>query len=86
MKQGWITYFDGSKTHYVDGHIHNDNEPAIIYADGAKSWFERSKHHIEDGPAIEYGDGSKEWFYKGKNINVQTNEEFLSWVQFKAFL
>ena len=89
MKQGWIKNEFGTKHHYVDDEIHNDNGPAIIFTDGSKIWYKHGKIHREDGPAIERHDGSVLWFYYdkliGKSIDGFTQQHFNKWKRIQIF-
>ena len=68
IRQGWYIHASSfgidHKTHYVNGMIHHDSEPAIVIklqlSEFVKagvlynlynSWHNNSKHHREDGPA-----------------------------------
>lgn len=89
FEDGWEEHPLGSRVHYVNDCIHNENGPAIIRVNGFKEWFKYGKHHREDGPAIEDGDGYKQWWYEGKCIgtsNWYTQEDFEQWKKLKVFL
>ena len=40
------------------------------------AWFLNNLLHREDGPAIEWADGSREWYWRGKELDVNSQEEF----------
>lgn len=82
MRQGWIKY-GVYNCHYVDDKLHNDNDPSIInMADGTKQWFKHGKRHREDGPAL-IKSVHKYWFI---NDVGHTEQEFVNWKKFKAFI
>lgn len=47
-EDGWETHAAGSRFHYVDDKLHNDNGPAIgpaiIWNNGNKAWWHNGKH------------------------------------------
>ncbi len=86
MKNGWITTWAGSKIHYVNDEIHNENEPAIIGCKGTKEWKQYDYWHRLDGPAIEYASGKQSWYLLGQRINVNSQKEFEKWLKLRIFL
>jgi hypothetical protein len=77
---GYKEYLDS------DGHLHNDNGPAVIYFNGDKQWYCHGRFHRLDGPAIEYTDGYECWFYHGKRISCRSQKEFEQWLRLKVFM
>lgn len=86
MNNGWVKDEYGDSFHLVNGKLHNDNGPALIRHNGTKKWYKNSVPHREDGPAFEYAVGDKFWFYNGYIVDVNSNEEFIAWLKFKAFM
>lgn len=84
-KDGWHQ-IDDKKIHYVNRLIHKEDGPATI-TPFCKIWAQYGVRHRIDGPAIEWLDnGPKYWSYEGVEVFCRTNEEFLAWVKFKAFM
>ena len=69
MKNGLITYSDGSKAWYLNGKRHRVDGPAVKYPNGPELWWFNDFLHRENGPAIERPDGTKEWYLNGKRYN-----------------
>ena len=67
-KNGWHTTENGSKVHFVDGLVHNDNdEPSLIYKDGSREWDHKNKRHRDGKPGYISSDGTmRMWFHDGK--------------------
>lgn len=89
MKQGWITYSNGDKWHYVDDIVHNDEGPAV-FRGRFKAWYRNGVFHREGGPAIENYNGNMFWWYKGQYIGNSLNgfsqKKFEQWLKIKVFL
>ena len=85
MKDGLTIDSDGTKEWYLHDKLHRVDGPAIENTDGTKYWALHDKLHRIDGPAVEYANGSKLWFLDGKQVNVQTQEQFLQMMKMKAF-
>jgi len=70
---------------FLNGNHHRENnQPAILNRFGYTQWFVNGKHHREDGPAIEHVKGNK-FFLKGKQIFVESQEEFEKYMKLPAF-
>lgn len=50
-----------------------------------KAYYQNGQIHREDGPAIKYGYDKKAWFYYGKEVNVNSQEEFEAYLKVVAF-
>lgn len=74
MKNGWDEDEYGTKWHYVNDAIHNDNGPAIIFHDGLQVYCQHGKDHREDGPAEIWPNGDVCYFLFG----IEVTEEQLA--------
>ncbi len=79
MKDGLLTYSNGTRFWYKDDKLHRLDGPAIEWVDGSKSWWKNGVRHRVDGPAVIYPDGYKEWWYEDKllKINQESIRELL---------
>ena len=75
----------GDKHWWLNGKCHREDGPAIEWTNGDKYWYQHGLLHRVDGPAVEYASGNKEWCLYGKDIDCNTNEEFLRIVKLKTF-
>lgn len=85
MKQGWVTWINNTRLHFVNDKLHCDDGPASI-SESVSSWYKHGELHREDGPAVVWVDNTKFYWYKDKHVSVYSDEEFLAWVKFKAFI
>ncbi len=66
MKDGLLTYSNGTRFWYKDDKLHRLDGPAAVYPDGGtRFWYKDGKCHRLDGPAIIYPDGSEYWYKNG---------------------
>ena len=70
-----IEYFNGDEEWYKEGLLHRFDGPASTEGNN-KYWYFDGMLHRRLGPAIEYDDGIKEWYYYGREIQVNSLEEF----------
>lgn len=68
----------GVRTHYVNGVVHHDTEPAYINkATGVTEWRRHGKRDRRDGPAvINIANGISEWWVDGKRLTVTSIEAY----------
>jgi hypothetical protein len=73
---------DGSLEWWKNGHLHRDGDkPARIEATGSLQWWKNYLLHRLLGPAVITENNDFEWWFKGEEIPVNSQEEFLQWLQ-----
>jgi len=73
----------GVRTHYVNGVVHHDTEPAYVNkAKGITEWRRNGKRDRRDGPAlIETAGGPvrvEQWWVKGRRLTVTSLKAYAS--------
>jgi hypothetical protein len=48
MKNGKITYPDGSQEWYKDGKVHREDGPAVIETDGYQYWYLNGREYTKE--------------------------------------
>lgn len=81
---GIVLYESGAKEWYLNGNPHRTDGPALEGVNGYKAWFLNGQRHRTDGPAVE-GIRVCQWWYQDQFIEVNSQEEFESWLKVLAF-
>lgn len=69
-----VEIFNGGRTWWLNGFIHNNHGPAINHPHN-KCWYQNGKLHRLDGPAVEFAYGKKEYWIN--NIEYSTYLEYI---------
>ena len=75
-------YADGRLAWFKNGRHHRDGDkPAEIWADGTLVWYKNGELHRLRGPAFIDAHNKFQWYFKGKQIPVNSQEEYLQWLE-----
>jgi hypothetical protein len=79
-------YANGDMEWWQHGKKHRLDGPASDWpSSGYKAWWVNGKRHRENGPAIEHSCGERKWYIDDKQIECETQEEFMQFMRLKAF-
>ena len=67
-----ITDRRGTRRHYLKGHLHREDGPAVSHPIGYQRWYRNGKLHREDGPAVIVPNAYPAWYLRGKKVSMET--------------
>ena len=68
---------NGHQEFWTNGKLGRKEGPAIVYEDGGTDWIYQGLYHRTGAPAREFANGTKVYFHEGREIQAETDKEFV---------